>query len=154
MQRSGARTPLRTSGSRVLSARLPGYKRDRSEMAMTEEREPAAEGSEVAPAVFADVINDAGVSVLVFEGDVDLANTSDIEHGVASVLATANPAALVLDLNAVEFMDSTGLRMLWVVRQMAQDAKARLVIRAPSDAVLRLLRLTGMHRIFSIEAQD
>jgi len=101
-----------------------------------------------------DFRTDESAAVVVLDGDVDLANTSDIEHGIERILATNDVDTLVLDLAAVDFMDSTGLRMLWGVRQMAQDAEARFVIRDPSHAVTRLLKLTGMHRIFQVEAEE
>src|SRR5205823_1229746 len=93
---------------------------------------------------------DDGVATVVAEGDIDLANTPEIERGVDDLLSRNRVSTLVIDLALVEFMDSTGLRMLWEIRQKAQDAQAKLVLRAPSSAVMRLLRLTGMHRIFQI----
>ncbi len=105
-------------------------------------------------AAFADVVVTDDEAVIALDGDVDLANTADIEQGVQDVLTSVAPGTLVLDLAAVDFIDSTGLRMLWELRQMAQDAEARLVLRKPSDPVMRLLKLTGMHRIFAIETPD
>jgi len=98
-----------------------------------------------------DVRAEEDAAVVVLDGDIDLANTSDIEHGVERILEANAVSRLVLDLADVDFMDSTGLRMLWEIRQKAQDVSAKLVLRTPSDPVLRLLRLTGMHRIFQIE---
>jgi anti-sigma B factor antagonist len=95
-----------------------------------------------------------GVATVALTGDIDLVTTGEIEHAVADVLTCHPLDEVVLDLADVVFMDSTGLRMLWSIRQMAQQASARLVLRTPSDAVMRLLRLTGMHRIFQIEARD
>jgi anti-sigma B factor antagonist len=92
-----------------------------------------------------------GSALIVLDGDIDLANTDDIERSVDEILALHPVTSVVLDLARVDFLDSTGLRMLWSVRQKAQDADAKLIIRTPSDAVMRLLRLTGMHRIFQIE---
>jgi anti-anti-sigma factor len=95
-----------------------------------------------------------GIAVVALDGDVDLASTGEIARGIDEVLASSRVNTLVLDLGLVEFMDSTGLRMLWEIRQKAQDARAKLVLRTPSAAVRRLLRTTGMHRIFQIEALD
>ncbi len=94
-----------------------------------------------------------GIAIVVLEGDVDLANTADIERGVTDLFARHPVDEIILDLAAVEFMDSTGLRMLWSIRQMAQNARAKLILRTPSQAIMRLLQLTGMYRIFQIEAQ-
>jgi len=113
------------------------------------------QGSSTAgPGLRHDVRSDEDAAVVVLKGDVDLATTPAIESYITEVLATGDVHTFVLDLTSVEFLDSTGLRMLWTTRQMVQDAGARFVIRTPSDAVMRLLRLTGMHRIFQIETPD
>ena len=92
----------------------------------------------------------AEITVAV-DGDLDLVSTPELEEKIAEILSTGSAKKLVLDLHGLEFMDSTGLRVLWSIRQRALDASCRLVLRSPSDAVMRLLRLTGMHRVFSIE---
>jgi anti-anti-sigma factor len=102
---------------------------------------------------FSTTTNGADVTVAV-QGELDLASTPEFEARMTEILDPNIAKTLVLDLSALEFMDSTGLRVLWAVRQRAQDAACRLVLRSPSDAVMRLLRLTGMHRVFQIETDQ
>ena len=92
----------------------------------------------------------SGVSVSV-EGELDLVSAREFEDEIRAVLDGDPPKKLVLHLEALHFIDSTGLRVLWSIRQHAQDVSCRLVLRSPSDAVVRLLKLTGMHRVFSVE---
>jgi len=52
----------------------------------------------------------------------------------------ARPSLLVVDLGDVEFADCTGLQLL---EELRATTAGRLVLRRPSAAVLRLLRLTS-----------
>ncbi len=94
------------------------------------------------------------VVTLAVRGELDLASTQEFEAKIAETLQTHAPRTLELELSGLNFMDSTGLRALWSMRQLAQDASCRFVIRSPSEAVSRLLHLTGMRRVFLIEDES
>jgi anti-sigma B factor antagonist len=49
-----------------------------------------------------------------------------------------------LDMAGVEFMDSSGLRMIIELHQRAESESRRLVLKAPSQAVARLLEISGL----------
>lgn len=49
-----------------------------------------------------------------------------------------------IDMAGVEFMDSSGLRMIIELHQRAESASRRLVLRDPSQAVARLLEISGL----------
>ena len=51
---------------------------------------------------------------------------------------------ITLDLSAVEFMDSSGLRVILELHQRAQDGSRRLLLRTPSPAVARLFEIAGL----------
>lgn len=51
---------------------------------------------------------------------------------------------VVLDIERVEFMDSSGLRVVIDVHQRALDAGRRLVLRHPTATVHRLLEISGL----------
>ena len=51
---------------------------------------------------------------------------------------------IVLDIGRVEFMDSSGLRVVIEANQRASDAGRRLVLRHPTAAVNRLLEISGL----------
>ena len=51
----------------------------------------------------------------------------------------------------VTFMDSSGLRVLIDLQQRAEAAPRRLILRAPSQSVTRLLEVSGLSDHFSIE---
>jgi anti-anti-sigma factor len=80
-------------------------------------------------------------SVLVVRGDLDVAVGTAFVGAVDDALsAEGSPTLVEIDLGAVEFIDSSGLRALLQVQQNYGD---RVRIGAMSAAVERLLELTG-----------
>jgi anti-sigma B factor antagonist len=57
---------------------------------------------------------------------------------------------VVVDLAGVPFMDSTGLGVLVGALARAREADRRLVLAAPTDRIVRLLRLTGLDGQFEV----
>ncbi|GAA2263096.1 hypothetical protein GCM10010430_54490 [Kitasatospora cystarginea] len=58
---------------------------------------------------------------------------------------------MVLDLSEVTFMDCAGLGALVRARNQADRCGARLVLRGAGRCVVRLLKLTGLHRRLAVE---
>jgi anti-sigma B factor antagonist len=75
-------------------------------------------------------------------GELDLATVPVVDEQL-SELEAAGFKALILDLRAVSFLDSTGLRMIlrWDLRSRAGSFEFRLIAGPP--AVQRLFDLTG-----------
>lgn len=69
--------------------------------------------------------------------------------GFASQLEPAG--AVVVDCGLVEFIDSSGLRVLLEARERADRDGHPLVLRNPSEVVLRLLKITATDELFTIE---
>jgi anti-sigma B factor antagonist len=90
----------------------------------------------------------SGVRVRI-EGELDLATSEKLEHELEPFLAQ-DKARIALDLSGVSFIDSTGLRALWGVRQRAQGVGGTLVLEAPSAAVMQVLRMTKLHKVFAV----
>ena len=82
-------------------------------------------------------------------GEMDLATSPRVRTAVQQVLATG-ARSLVLDLGAVDFIDSTGLGVvLGAVRRVrAADGEIQLVVRQP--ATLRTFQLTGLDQVLPI----
>jgi len=87
--------------------------------------------------------------VLHLEGDLDLVSLDRFEEAWRAALADG-PTSLVLDLEALRFIDSTGLRGLLEVRDAA-GGDGRVVLRSPGPPVLRVLELTGLDQVFAVD---
>ncbi|QEC46331.1 STAS domain-containing protein [Baekduia soli] len=84
------------------------------------------------------------VSVL---GDVDIATVPQLDAVLTE--AAADAGHVIVDLRAVTFMDSSGLRLLVRKHQSARDSGHIFALGKPvSETVQRLLELTAMDRMF------
>jgi anti-sigma B factor antagonist len=77
----------------------------------------------------------------VVRGEIDLATQAEF-RAVLSDLVVSGQVNLTIDLSGVEFIDSTGLRVLASQSTRFVKAGGSLVVRNPSPAVRRLLSLT------------
>jgi anti-anti-sigma factor len=80
---------------------------------------------------------------VAMSGEMDIANAGDVERELVRVEAGDAPA-IVLDLGGLTFIDSTGIRMLLMADARSRADGDRLVLRRPSQAVLRVLHLAGI----------
>lgn len=72
-----------------------------------------------------------------------------LEHQLESAVATSVPR-VVLDLREVEFMDSTGLRVLLGAQAESDMNGHQLTLRQPTPAVRRLMEITRTLERFTI----
>lgn len=62
------------------------------------------------------------------------------------------PGPLVVECGAIEFIDSSGLRVLLEANERAARDGVAFVLRAPSTVVRRLLTITSTDEVFTVEA--
>ncbi len=80
-------------------------------------------------------------------GDLDLESADHIERHVRQ-LRGRGVARVVIDLRGVEFLDSTGLRVLISLRNDAKRQHHELCLVRPPPAVRRVFTLTGTYGLF------
>jgi anti-anti-sigma factor len=85
----------------------------------------------------------AGDAVVVVPvGEIDLATDALVEDEITA--ARAESSFVVLDLRAVTFMDSAGIRLVVEgVRRLAEDGGEFAVVRGPAE-VQRVFDLVGL----------
>ena len=89
--------------------------------------------------------------VLALEGELDLRTAPSLRMRLAEVLQRRD-ADVVLDLEGVTFIDSTGLAaMLNALRRLTRAGRC-LMLACPDGPVLRILRLTRLDSTFSVHA--
>lgn len=81
--------------------------------------------------------------VIAARGELDVSNAGALERELRAALA-GDSERVVLDLVALEFIDSTGLRTLLIAERISAADSSRLVLRRPSGQVARVLALTGI----------
>ena len=75
-------------------------------------------------------------------GVLDIRGAADFEHEVLTAISR-KPVEVVLDLRGVTFIDSIGLRSLFRACGWCERRGVEVRVAAGSDAVRRLLRVTG-----------
>ena len=104
------------------------------------------ESSRYTPFVISVAPEDEEVA-LEARGELDLASADTLGQTVAQVLA-AGFTEIVLDLRQVDFIDSTGLRMLLSLRNDAQRDARPLTLVPPAPGAQRIFDVTGTRGLF------
>ena len=84
------------------------------------------------------------LTIRPIDGGAALAGEIDAHTSARLTETFAGDDDLVLDLSAIEFVDSSGLRVLIELHQAREAAGSAFVIRAPSSPVRRLLEISGV----------
>jgi anti-sigma B factor antagonist len=85
---------------------------------------------------------DNGQQVITLTGELDIAGAGDFEHAIAEALRAGGP--VTVDLSALEFIDSSGLRVLLSLHKASlRDGFGYTVIPGPPQ-VHRAFVLCGL----------
>ena len=88
-------------------------------------------------------------SVLAVRGEVDLHTAPKVQYAIER--AVGNGAdAVVVDMSAIEFMDSTALSTFMRAKDHLGERNISLRLAAPSQAVERIFAVTGFQDYFDI----
>jgi anti-sigma B factor antagonist len=90
-------------------------------------------------------------AIVGLPAELDITNAAQAE---AELCAAFGPGVTVVigDMSRSEYCDSSGIRCLVVVHDLATSRNAELRLAVTSDAVLRALRLTGVDRLLNLYA--
>lgn len=77
-------------------------------------------------------------------GEIDLAAAPRVESAIEEALAGEDGTEITIDLAAVTFLDSTGLRVLVTAHARCAGEGRNLTLVNPSPAVSRILEITGL----------
>lgn len=94
-------------------------------------------------------------SVLRVSGDLDLHSAGELRDALEeqpAVGADEQPTRLVVDLNAVTFIDSMALGVLVASLKRLRSAGGTFELVCGKDRLLRLFRITRLDRTFEIHS--
>jgi anti-sigma B factor antagonist len=86
------------------------------------------------------------VHTIALEGELDLAGAGRVERELQRAEAT-DVLAIVVDLSALTFMDSTGVRLLMNAQARSRADGGRLLLLRGPTAVQRVFELCGVQRL-------
>ena len=88
--------------------------------------------------------SDGSVTVS-FTGELDISRAEEVERELERVEAK-NPSVIVFDLRSLDFLDSTGLRLLLSADSRARREGRRVAIVPGPENVHRVFRITLLDR--------
>jgi anti-sigma B factor antagonist len=92
---------------------------------------------------------EGAVTVVIVGGEIDVYTAPKLREQIID-LVTAGAFHLVIDMESVEFLDSTGLGVLvgGLKRVRAHDGSLTLV--CTQERILKIFRITGLTKVFPI----
>jgi anti-anti-sigma factor len=84
------------------------------------------------------------VAVIAPTGELDLSGAALLEDELGRLAAEPELSAVVLDLRRLEFMDSSGLRLVVLADMRAREAGRRFSLIKGSETVHRVFEITRM----------
>jgi anti-sigma B factor antagonist len=117
---------------------------------MTQDQHGDSQPLDAPPAgvIITSVTYRAGLVVLTVAGDIDLSTADKLQVAIDAVL-DHRPPAFIIDLSAVEFLGSVGLRLLFTTNERA-EIPGRFAVVADSPATRKPIQLTDLDKIFAL----
>lgn len=89
-----------------------------------------------------------GVAVVALSGDIDLQSSPAVRQQLLACFE--NNRRVVVDLSGVTYIDSSGVASLVEAFQLARKKEGTFALVNVSSAVMRVLSLARLDRVFSI----
>jgi anti-sigma B factor antagonist len=90
---------------------------------------------------------DGGVTVVAPTGRLDVAGAPALKDAISEALKNGQPR-VVLDMEGVSFVDSTGLGSVIAALKQIRSSQGDLRLAAPNQQVRVVLELTTLDRVF------
>jgi anti-sigma B factor antagonist len=94
---------------------------------------------------------EAARTVITVAGEIDVYTAPGLRERLNELVA-AGHYDLVVDLERVEFLDSTGLGVLVGGLKRARSHEGNLRLVCDQEKILKVFRITGLTRVFPIHA--
>jgi anti-sigma B factor antagonist len=94
-----------------------------------------------------------GVAVIALEGEVDVYTSPRLKQEMVDLL-NRGLVHLVVDLNNVKYLDSTGLGVLIGGLKRARERDGDLRLICDNMRILRIFEITGLTKIFDIDPSE
>jgi len=95
------------------------------------------------------VLSRPAVTIARLEGELDIATTPALRERLLGVLGPG-VRLLVIDLSGVSFCDVSGLAVLIGTQRRARMRGITVRLAAPRPQMVKLLRITGLDRSFTV----
>lgn len=97
-----------------------------------------------------EISDQAGTIVVALSGRMELGRHKEFRT-LTDTLEEIEATKIVLELSSLEFLDSSGLGMLIVLRNLAERRKLDFALRKPNETVRRILESAHFTELARIE---
>lgn len=94
-----------------------------------------------------------GIGVIVLEGEVDVYTAPKLKSRLID-LVDEGKYNIVIDLQKVEFMDSSGLGVLVGGLKRVKSHQGSISLVVTQENILKIFRITGLVKVFPIYASE
>jgi len=94
-----------------------------------------------------------GYVTVLAHGEIDLYTAPTLREAALAAMRQ-HGTTLRMDLRDVTFMDSTGIEVLLATRRRAELEGGSLTLCRPSQAVRRIIEVTGLDKMFTIAPEQ
>jgi anti-sigma B factor antagonist len=96
-----------------------------------------------------DVEGGSRTTIVRLSGDIDVYNSPRVGQDLDQVIR-AGFVTIVLDLEGLRFIDSSGLGVVVRAAKQARDAGGQILLRRPTPSIRKVLEITGLEHVFTI----
>ena len=94
------------------------------------------------------------VYILDIKGEVDLYSSTVMRDYIFNIIKEHHPRVLIIELNEVSYIDSSGIATLVEGLQLANKTDTRFKIAGLSKRVLEVFELVRLERVFDIYSSE
>ena len=98
----------------------------------------------MAPLEFDTTLSSAGDALIALSGELDLSGAPDLDQEIETLAANPDVRRVILDLRRLEFMDSSGLRVVALADRRLSAAGRALALVPGIESVQRVFEITRM----------
>jgi anti-anti-sigma factor len=89
-------------------------------------------------------------TTLSLSGRFDFNVHREFKEAYMAILNDSVALAIEIDLAAVDYLDSSALGMLLMLRERAQAANKQIALRNPNHTVMQILDIANFKKLFTI----
>ena len=88
---------------------------------------------------------------VILSGELDHHNAVKFRTEIDGLIQSRKPKILILDVEHIDFMDSSGLGLIMGRYSLMQKLGGAFALRNPNERIVKIFELAGLSRIVRIE---
>lgn len=92
--------------------------------------------------------------VIYLSGEIDHHTAREIREGIDRLIISHRPKTFILDLEGIDFMDSSGLGLVLGRYKKIKETGADMYISNADDRTMRILKMAGVDKLIKCTANS